>query len=385
MTWQPETAGIKKYLIMTEGSGNTITYSIWDPTGNITALVESPVDVERQPQVAAAVMSRHPEVEQVGFVKAGEGGRRTAGWENVSSGRSVVSDADEPGGACIDTELRMAGGEFCGNASMCAAAWYLSREEKIYFGGQVCAATILEALGGLPAQQPEKVTLKVSGADEPVEVRLQKNSESSVTSPESAETLTGYAGEVLMPSVRGISESPCSFNGEVLMPRVLGISEHDFVFGDLKASLPVVGMEGISHIIIEPESEFSALASDRAAAEEAVRLWCGELGTDGLGLMFVRGDKEKGALTLTPLVYVPGSGTTFWENSCASGTTAAGCYLGKKRGAPVDLTFEEPGGFLRVIIDAAGRARLCGKVSLIRRETLAFSSECWPAGYCSSK
>ena len=47
---------------------NFLKYSILDPTGNITALVESPVPVSGQPSVADAVMERHPDVEQVGFV-----------------------------------------------------------------------------------------------------------------------------------------------------------------------------------------------------------------------------------------------------------------------------------------------------------------------------
>ena len=43
-------------------------YAILDPTGNITALVETPVDPARQPETAAALMARHPQVEQVGFL-----------------------------------------------------------------------------------------------------------------------------------------------------------------------------------------------------------------------------------------------------------------------------------------------------------------------------
>ena len=71
-------------------------YRIFDPTGNITALVEEAVDVSRQPSVAADIMQKHSNVEQVGFVSL---------------------DGDLPA-------LRMAGGEFCGNASMSAAALY---------------------------------------------------------------------------------------------------------------------------------------------------------------------------------------------------------------------------------------------------------------------
>ena len=84
-----------------------IKYSIFDPTGNITALVESQIPAAEQPTVAAAVMERHPSVEQVGFVR--------------------FDPASDP-----PVSLRMAGGEFCGNATMCAAA---SRPRTSRFAG----------------------------------------------------------------------------------------------------------------------------------------------------------------------------------------------------------------------------------------------------------
>ena len=49
-----------------------IKYCIFDPTGNITALVESPVIIDRQPGVADGIMKKHPEVEQVGFISLTE-------------------------------------------------------------------------------------------------------------------------------------------------------------------------------------------------------------------------------------------------------------------------------------------------------------------------
>ena len=41
-----------------------IEYCVFDPTGNITALVESKVDVADQPAVASAIMDAEPDVEQ---------------------------------------------------------------------------------------------------------------------------------------------------------------------------------------------------------------------------------------------------------------------------------------------------------------------------------
>ena len=82
---------------MSEKEKSPLRYSIFDPTGNITALVESPVDESEQPAVAASIMARHTAVEQVGFVRLSD--KKTA-----------------------PAALRMAGGEFCANASMSAAA-----------------------------------------------------------------------------------------------------------------------------------------------------------------------------------------------------------------------------------------------------------------------
>ena len=82
---------------MEEKEFETLRVSIFDPTGNITALVESPVAPEEQSAVAARIMERFPQVEQVGFVRL-------------------------PRESAAPVELCMAGGEFCGNASM-SGAW----------------------------------------------------------------------------------------------------------------------------------------------------------------------------------------------------------------------------------------------------------------------
>jgi len=280
-----------------------LRYAILDPTGNITALVESPVAVSRQPEVAAGIMARHPQVEQVGFLTA-------------------VSQDGEPGRSA----LRMAGGEFCGNAAMSAAALVLLSESPGTTGDRV------QPDG---ESTPETVCLQVSGAERPVEVRLWRETENR-------------------------------FRAGVRMPPAKEISKESFSWEDNRGQLPVVWMEGISHIVIEPDSPFWALRRDKASAEAAVRDWCDRLSADGLGLMFY--EDSPSARRLTPLVYVPGSGTVFWENSCASGTSAAGMYLAEKNGGPVDLTMEEPGGVLRVESDPArGETWLYGRAKLVER------------------
>ncbi len=258
-------------------------YTILDPTGNITALIESPVSIEEQPAAARELMLHHPEVEQVGFVR-------------------FPSPEDKNGaapGARIG--LRMAGGEFCGNASMSAAALYFYRNRK---------------------KEAGTVLLDVSGTSRPVRADI-------------------------VPQAR-----PESFCGAVHMPGILSAKRTDLSFGPVHGNAVLVGMEGISHIIIERGTALFFLMREPAAAEEAAKTWCRELSLCGLGLMFLETDKD--GYRLTPLVYVPGSGTVFWENSCASGTSAAGFFLSQRSGVKTDAVFNEPGGRLRVTCSPSG-------------------------------
>ena len=279
-----------------------IQYCKFDPTGNITALVETAVDIADQPAVASWIMGMEPDVEQVGFITYERG------------------NAD----GSVPISLRMAGGEFCGNATMCAAA--------------LCAMH-----SGL---QSGTVPVKVFGASAPFTVSLEQQAPFS------------YRAAVSMP--------PAVRIGMVnLQPSGMAGASGDAGTEKISAilSLPIVEMEGISHIIIEPDSGFLGIKEDPELAEALLRQWCSVLGADCLGMMFLG---EGAALRpLTPLVYVPGADTMFWENSCASGSAAAGMYLAAKSGSPVDVTFDEPVGRLRVESDpSAGRTILHGSVTL---------------------
>lgn len=259
-----------------------------DPTGNITALVESPVDICDQPYAASQIMERHREVEQVGFVHF-----------------------EDPSGL----SLRMAGGEFCGNASMSAAALYLMNK-------------------GSSSEKTVTLSLKVSGAEKPVRIELEKNGSES------------FAAGVCMPEASAIEDRP-------------------IVYEDISDSLPFVRMKGISHLIIEPSSPFFALKKEPERAVDAIRRICSALEAGCLGFMFL--EETEGQMSLTPLVIVPASGTVFWENSCASGTSAAGMYLAAKNGCSVNLSFKEPGGVLRAASDPQGETVLYGTVKRIKQ------------------
>ncbi len=262
-----------------------INYSILDPTGNITILVTTPVDIKDQPYVASKLMELEPGAEQTGFL------------------------TDEEG---FDIALRMAGGEFCGNASMCAA---------------VMSVAASDADG-------RDVTLRVSGAKGPVAAKIRKISDGM-------------------------------WRGSVDMPRPLAIEMVNLPGAGM---LPVVSFDGISHVIYEVVED-SGEGVPKSEAENYVVDWCRFLGADALGVMFL----DEAAGRMTPLVYVPAAGTLFWENSCASGTTACGAYLAVRAGGACTVSLAQPGGSLEIEAATGGAVRLTGTVRFLGRRCAVIS------------
>ena len=265
-------------------------YYYADPTGNITLLAPLPPAGTDAGREAEMLMRLEPAAEQAGFL----GG----------------------GGPGYELSLQMAGGEFCGNAALSAAAVYCLN-------------------AGINCEEAETVRVSVSGAAEPVPVRIRE---------------TG---------------SGC-FEGTVSMPAPLEIFTYSFRSGGEEYAFPAVRFEGITHLL-----SFSAV--EKKTAERIVKEQCSALQADALGLMLI--DKEAG--TLLPVVYVPKSGTLFWESSCASGTAAAGAWLRKAFGGG-KWEFTEPGG--RLIIEAPedGRLLLTGSVRVTAKE-MNPPATAWPS------
>lgn len=104
-------------------------YSIYQPCGNDTALVEGLVlDPKLKKQINDAIMAQSPTVEQVGFV-------------------------DEK-----KLQLQMAGGEFCGNATRCAAYQFLNG-------------------------QPGEISIKVSGVNRRLKAGIDRSGNSWAQMP----------------------------------------------------------------------------------------------------------------------------------------------------------------------------------------------------------
>ena len=235
-----------------------ISYTKIDPSGNITLIVDSFVPREDQSRIATLLMERDPEAEQVGFLEV-------------------------PEDPCCAVRLQMMGGEFCGNATLSAAAVVM---------GQL----------GLDAGD---MLIEVSGAPEPVKVT-------------------------------GVKSAPDRFDGEVGMPLPESIYECSFLDGFDCHTLPLVRFPGICHAIV------SAGTLTREKAEAVIGTWCRQIGSEALGLMFF--DKDKN--TLTPLVYVESTGSAVWEGSCASGTAAVASYLAELDGEYASVCLFEPRGRL---------------------------------------
>ena len=275
---------------------NEVSYWLMDPTGNITILVETPVPGASFPSVAEKLMQLEPEAEQVGFLSC-----------------------TPPSGPNRKPQyaLCMAGGEFCGNASMSAAV-YFATQEKISSGS---------------------LDLTVSGAEKPVTVTVCAGPDNT------------WSGTVHMPAPRQIRAVP-------------------FPDGQTR---PVVFFDGIAHVIMEPLLP----ASLSENAEKLAKDWCSLLKTDALGLMFFDTEPtytpgtRSAEADLRPLVYVPAADTLFWESSCASGTTAAGAWLAEKLPPPFTLTLRQPGGPLQVTASEEGELHLAGSVRVIKKQTIS--------------
>ena len=244
--------------------------------------------------MAGMIMESERDCEQVGFLSGSDG---------------------------CDIALRMAAGEFCGNATMSAAAFYCDRT-------------------GLPVNGSRTVTVRSSGCDEDILVDITR---------------------------LGDDRYMHMYNGSVYMPRHNSITETTLYYRNIEFRFPIVEFDGIVHII----AYAGKLGLSDAETEEALRIWCSELNAKCIGLMLVSDDNtqktDDGMITLglRPLVYVPSIGTCVWEKSCASGTTAVGAYfIGNGMGRIKGLYCSEPGGVLLATMSNDNRVILSGLVRL---------------------
>lgn len=217
-----------------------IEYYLINPTGNITALVTGDVPQPEYGKISSEILKKEKCCEQVGFFSV--------------SGENVT--------------LNMAGGEFCGNASMSACALYA------YITGA----------------DEVNTALSVSGTDEKVSCSAVKSG-------------NGYGCSVVMPPVRNRREISLTDDG------------------GREISAQLFELDGISHAVLTQ-------AIKKETAEREIVSLCRSLGVKSAGLMLY----SPGSGTVRPLVYVDGIRSLYWESSCASGTCALAEYSELKPG-----------------------------------------------------
>ena len=263
----------------------TIEYVLMNPTENYTVLVLSDVPINEYKNIAKDLLFNEIMAEQVGFL-------------------SFKLDGD--------AYLRMAGGEFCGNATMSAAVYYCMRNEI----------------------EKRTVAVKVYGLDHLINVQVEKK--------ESDE-----------------------WEGIVEMPEFKEIKEVTFQDGE---TFPVVFMEGIAHIIIIKNVDKSEMVFDKNEDEDLLRERCKYLNVPALGVMKYFPKNSK----LFSFVYVREIDTMYFENSCASGTAALGYYFDSKSDKPINLSIEQTcGKCLEVHTTNEKRLYLKGKVKLEHKSKIS--------------
>ena len=262
----------------------TYQYVKMDPTGNITVLVTDPVPREEQPELAGRLMA-DPSVggEQVGFL-------------------------ERPEDPACRIHLQMMGGEFCGNATMSAAAWMMMTD------GQ-------DGERGIP--------MEVSGADGTLICRIRTAED-------------GWEGTVRMPAVLECMTTDLPWRGE---------GYH----------LIAVRMEGITHLILNGRIDCDE------EAEAMLKAWSHAYQEDAVGLLQWNEEQQ----SIRPLVLVKAAGTLVWESGCGSGSAAIGAWKALESGNPVTVTeVSQPGGMIRTEVRTEGKQireiTITGKVRLIR-------------------
>jgi len=242
-----------------------------NPTQNMTILVTSPVDRLHHMDVARKIMAYDSvHAEQVGFI-------------------------EKPGNPAALARLQMAGGEFCGNASMSLCA-YLAWSGNIKCEGEFCT-----------------IPIEVSGASDVLYCDIKKEH-----------------GHFLAGTSMPVPESVGSFDS-----------------GVASSPLPVVYMPGITHVIADTDK---LGVSKDMLVETLVSSPSSFTTEDAFGIMFY----DKSACFIEPFVYVVTTGTKIWERGCGSGSAALGAYLAGSIGESVRADVAQPGGVITVEAEMAG-------------------------------
>lgn len=239
-------------------------YQIFTPGGNTTALVFDLVDnLQVRKSINDNIMKKFPYVEQVGFLS---------------------TDVSKP-------QLVMAGGEFCGNATRCAAWHYLNGTHG-------------------------ELSLKVSGVCNQLKAGVTKKGEVWAEIP-----TIGTLNDVI----------------------------------EFKQGFFLVKLEGILHVVVMPEQSKMYLKKTYNIKQSAMSILCQNklLDSPAAGVIFV--EQTVNALKIHPCVYVSRINTLFYETACGSGTVAVGLVFALLNRKSEEITVIQPSTkTIRVFVSIKG-------------------------------
>ncbi len=260
----------------------------WSPGGNTTLLF--PADnVSPQEQTRLAVAALDASMlggEQAGFFNA------------------------------LQKTLRMAGGEFCVNASRAAGA-------MLAYCAATDAAKTGESVQGGAVQQAGKLlvyedTIQVSGWETPIHLRAR-----------------GVAPQWRVEAELQIPACPIA---------------------SLDKGVQLVRLPGICHLLLD--ARVHSQPEDCFAAASTLRHRYGLEDEAASGVIWWQ--ERQGRLTMLPLVHVRDAGTNCLENACGSGALALGMTLAAA-GAQTAFSIMQPGGTaLDVRFYCDGHVRMAG-------------------------
>ena len=256
---------------------NGVGYTILDPSGNVTALVQDQTidvdDASLRKKINDAILKANPEVEQVGFltsVEADIDGKRQKVWK-----------------------IQMAGDEFCGNASRAFACYLIESGlvEKLNFpmmcsGNNNVLSAKVEKRGDKKYYSNVDIPIKKDVKDFIFTKQIKQGTLKDVLASAIPETSPGV--------IRKIENTP--------------------------VDVDVVKLDGITHVLVDiakfpMESELIC----KQRARNIIKA-LGLQNEPAVGVIWCRFQTN----TINPFVWVKDVDTIYYENACGSGSLAYG-------------------------------------------------------------
>lgn len=183
--------------------------------------------------------------------------------------------------------MEMAGGEFCGNASLSAAVYV--RYSGIY--------------------EKDDFFIDVSGASDPLRCHVEEKS--------------SYV-----------------YSAKCEMPLPLSVKEVDIEIEKKKIEGGIVDFKGISHFIFKTWPDFNVY-------DKVMALIKSKIESDAIGIVPYK-ELEEGKYEIKPYVYVRSTRSHVFEKGCGSGSMALGVYLKEYMGLKGKIGVKQPGGIIDV-------------------------------------